>query len=319
MIGSGLKFLKRWYLTLADRSVPDWVEGRDILLYWRYRIYFTIVLTGFFVGVVVFVCSLPMIFAKGLWGLLVYDLIALSANLALLITRRTSLEFRMLCGLVLIYATGTAICLNVGILSGGPAWLFCFSVFAGVFFGVGAAVAALVLNALILFCLGMLTFAGLWGTTFPFFTSVGRMMVSGSNFIFLNGVTAVFVSVLFKGLIMARQKEKEMAASLRQGNERFHSLANAAMEGILFVQKGRCLQVNQTAVGLFGFTASSDLTGLPLSAVIAPAFHEMISDNALATMTTPGKWWPDAWIFQPFPSLSRAGPCVLRDSGRFLL
>ncbi len=316
MKGSGIETIKQRVEQFADRFVPDGIEAKDPLLYWRHRMYFTVVFSGLVIGLVIFLLSLPLIFSKSLWGLLIYDLVALGTGLVVLLSRRLSIVGRGVISLALLYATGMMICLNVGVLSGGPAWLFCCAVFAGVFFGVRAVLLVLLLNALSLLSLGGLALSGMWGAEFPFFTSIERMLNGGINYIFISGVTAVFVSVQVQGLLVARQKEKEMALSLKQSNDRFHSLANAAMEGILFVHKGRCLQANQTAVGLFGFSSAEKFSGMPLAALIDPAFHDRVSEQALEKMGAPLEMVARRTDESTFPVSVQSRAMIFEDLGQ---
>ena len=286
------------------------------MLYWRYKIHFTVVFASLCLGFAVFVFSLPLVISNRVWGLLVYDVFAFAAGLILLLSRRMPLKGKILTGLLLLYTTGMVICLKVGILSGGPAWLFCCTVFAGIFIGVRAVLICLLVNATSLFFLGMLKLSGVWGAAFPFFDSFWRMLAAGVNYLLVSGVTAISVGVMVEGLLVARQKENELTASLKQSNERFLSLADAAMEAILFVHKERCLQVNQTAVQLFKAPSSDYFSGIPLTELVDPECHAGMAEDICSGEEASREITARRMDGSSFPVSVRSRPMVFEGLGR---
>jgi signal transduction histidine kinase len=161
-----------------------------------------------------------MMIKEKLWGLLTIDWFVWLMGIYLLLSRRLRYEIRTVIALLLVYSLGLVIIIYVGLLSGGPAWLFAFAVLVGVLLGAKAAIAALAVNAITLTITCWLISAGLFGQTFPFFNTVEAMIVAGANFMLLNAIAAISVAVLVKGLISAHQKEESLYRTLKK--ERFY-------------------------------------------------------------------------------------------------
>jgi PAS domain S-box-containing protein len=97
---------------------------------------------------------------------------------------------------------------HLGPLSGGPAWLFAFSVFTGLLLGLKAALMAVILNGISLSVIGWLTFNGNLFADLPFFASKARAIAAGANFLVLNAGAAISVSALVHGLQTSAEQEK---------------------------------------------------------------------------------------------------------------
>jgi len=183
---------------------------KDGLLYWRVRILFAILFAGLLLGILVIIPVTVLVIKQRLWGLGIIDGGACLTAVGLLFSRRLKYEIRAALTLLIPYAIGLAIIISVGPLSGGPAWLFTFAVLVGVLLGSRAAIMALTVNAITLTIIGWLISSGRFGQTFPFFNTSEAMIVAVVNFIFLNAITAISVTVLVKGLASTHQKEREL-------------------------------------------------------------------------------------------------------------
>lgn len=192
------------------------MDESDSLSYWRVRILSTILLSGLLLGFLVIVSVIPMAFEEKLWGLLFWDGVIWILGIILLFSPQISYKFRAFAAIAMIYGVGLAVILSVGPLSGGPAWLFGFAVIAGILLGPRAAILAVFVNAVTISAIGFLMITKKWGLFFPFFNSERIMVVAGVNFVFLNALAAISVSVLVKGLSLSNQKEKKLAGSLKE-------------------------------------------------------------------------------------------------------
>ncbi|MDA8133698.1 MAG: PAS domain S-box protein [Desulfobacteraceae bacterium] len=195
---------------------PEDTPETDTLSFWRTRILSTMLFFGIAVGLFVLISILPMAIEKRLWGLVCLDALIWSAAVCLLLLPQIPYRVRAAFALLFAYIIGLAIIVSVGPLSGGPAWLFCFAVLAGVLLGPRAAVIALVVNTLTLGAIGYLMIQGVFGADFPFFDSQRLMVVAGINFLFLNALSAISVAVLVRGLTASHEKEKQLAVSLKK-------------------------------------------------------------------------------------------------------
>lgn len=265
---------------------------KDGLIYWRVRILFAILLGGLLLCLIAMIPSFALVFREQLWGLGVFEVLLYGMAVTLLFSRRIRYEIRAAATLISFYAMGVMIILLVGPLSGGPMWLFAFAVLVGVLLGSRAAVAALGVNAISLTILGWLISAGKIGQEFPFFTTSAHMIAAGVNFMVLNGVAAISVAALVKGLVSTHQKERALTrhlereqahlieakrkleheaeerqreieerryaeTALRESEERFRNLSNSLPQVVFETdERGILSFANQNAFELFGYGES---------------------------------------------------------------
>ena len=206
---------KRFWDRIMKRIFPEANPETDSLSFWRTRILSTMLVFGIAAGFLVILSILPMAIEKRLWGLVFLDVLIWSAAVCLLLLPQISYRVRAAFALLFAYIIGLAIIVSVGPLSGGPAWLFCFAVLAGVLLGPRAAVIALMVNTVTMGAIGYLIVRGTFGADFPFFDSKRLMVVAGINFLFLNALSAISVAVLVRGLTASHEKEKRLALSLK--------------------------------------------------------------------------------------------------------
>ena len=209
-------YFQRFQILAMNRMTPGVVIEKDSLTYWRVRILFAIILTGLLIGIFVFVPVNVMLIKEKMWGLLSFDWFVWLMGIYLLLSRRLRYEVRAAIALLMVYGLGLAILINVGPLSGGPAWLFAFAVLVGVLLGAKAAMVGLAINAITLTIICWLISAGFFGQTFPFFYTMEAMIVAGANFMLLNAIAAISVAVLVKGLISTHLKEKTLYSTLQK-------------------------------------------------------------------------------------------------------
>ncbi|WDP83985.1 MAG: PAS domain S-box protein [Desulfobacter sp.] len=186
----------------------------ESLLFWRIHILFSILFVGVFLGFVALIIVMPMFLERQLWGLLAADTGLWGLGLVLLAVPGISFRVRTILSLLGVYSLALVIIINVGLLSGGPAALFAFSVLCGVLLGYRAALLSVVLNAVTLCLFAALTTQGSLETVSAFFDSPFLMVTSGATFIFLNAMAALSVSVLLRGVVLSNKKEKQLSASL---------------------------------------------------------------------------------------------------------
>ena len=185
-------------------ALPD-SPGGDFT-YWRERILRILLGTGILTGILVFVPSAVMLLKSGHWRLVLVDSLVYVSMILLMFATRIRYEVRAGLMVLASYVVGLWVVVSVGLLSGGPAWLFMFAIIAGILLGPRAAVAAIATNAATLTVLWYLTRNGTIGADQPFFPTPGRAMVAGVNFIFLNALVAVSIAVLMQGLQSAASK-----------------------------------------------------------------------------------------------------------------
>jgi len=209
--------------SFIQRALNNTVFEENSLALWRVKILFSIYLTGLTFGTFAFIAGIFLVFVEKAWSLLIFDTFAYSLCIFLIFSRRISYQFRASISLLMFYFVGVVIIVSVGPLSGGPIWLFTFAVMVGVLLGARAAISAVCINSITITVILWLMTTGKIGQGFPFFNSPQAMIAAGINFIVLNLIASLSISVLFKGLVTAHQKEINLKIHLDQ--EKIYLLA----------------------------------------------------------------------------------------------
>jgi PAS domain S-box-containing protein len=205
----------------------------DSLSYWRVRILFTIILTSVVVGFLSFIPLIPLVIEQNLWALFIFDVTAWSLGPYLLLARAPSYKIRAGITLFMFYLIGVIVIFTVGVMSGGPAWLFAFAVLVGVLLGSRAAMIALAVNAITLLILSELIHTGYFNQSISIFKSTKSMVMAGASFMLLNTIAAMSVAVLVKGLLSAHQKERDLTNTLIKEHSQLIGLKNELEQEVL--------------------------------------------------------------------------------------
>ncbi|MBK9237167.1 MAG: EAL domain-containing protein [Rhodoferax sp.] len=88
------------------------------------------------------------------------------------------------------------------------------------------------------------------------------------------------------GVITDISEGKRMEGELTESREKFRGLSEAAFEAIFISEKGRCLEQNQRAEQMFGYSAQEAL-GRPGTDWIAPADRELVIKNMMSGYELP--------------------------------
>ena len=195
---------------LVSFTYPN--PDQEGLRYWRERILWTALASGWALSFIALLPAAFMAVNEQRWILLGADIAALLVIGSLLLLPRLGLVRRTGILLFVVYFVGVFIIREVGFLSGGPAWLFCFAVLSGVLLGLKAALAAMILNGLTLWALA-------WFLGTNDVISSTRAVTAGINFIFLNAASAIAVAVLVNGLESLNQRTLQTAAALELERE----------------------------------------------------------------------------------------------------
>ncbi len=279
----GLVYYLKFQSAMIERLVWPDSPGKNELVRWRALILFSILFWGLVLGTLAFTGSIVAILEKGFWGLAVADVLCLGLGFVLLGAPGIKFEIRAFITCFIFYLIGIAVILLVGPQIGGPAWLFAFSVLAGVLLGSFAAFGAILMNAVFLLTICLLILKGKYESSLPFFNDPLELVAGVGNFLVVNAITAVSVSALVKGLFQT-YKEKEALAEnlkkeqvelvlikqaleleikdrkykeieLKENERRFRELAESLPETIFEVDlKGRVTFVNKRGFEQFGYT-----------------------------------------------------------------
>lgn len=298
----------RFWEYVRTRYGPETDPEKDALLYWRELILFSLISIGLALSIFVLIPTLYMAVKDRLWGLAIFDSSIFFITLSLLISKRIKYEARATIVVFMLFATGVVVILSVGLLSGGPAWLFGFAVLAAALLGLKTALVAIMLNGVTLGTLGWLTSTGLIGTGHIFFISMERAVVAGFNFLLLNALAATIVAVLLKGLEELNRKtnlavdeirweraqlleakevlnaeietRKQAEKHLKKSEERFRQMAELMPEIIFEMDTTtRLTFVNQNAYDLFRYTKEDFSEGLFAVDMLIPEERERAAEE----------------------------------------
>ena len=186
------------------------------LAYWRARILFSILFAAMLFVTFASITGIATAVEQGAWGLIIFNLFGDTICVFLIFSRRLKYTTRASVTLMMCYATGIAVILSVGPLSGGAVWLFAFAVLVGILLGARPAVFAILLNAGSLSIIAWLMAAGKYGADFPFFQTPQIMVSAIVNFVVMNAIVAVSVASLVKGLVVTSENKGALAESLKQ-------------------------------------------------------------------------------------------------------
>ncbi|MBX7257119.1 MAG: response regulator [Candidatus Hydrogenedentes bacterium] len=192
---------------------PD-SSRRDVdLLYWREYILNAILFVGVILGTVTYVPSLYMSIVGGVYGVAFIDTVVLLIAVGLFFGKRIPFHFRSVGLISMMYVLGVWLLVSVGPIS--QIYLFAFSVMAGLLLGVRAAIAALVLNAVTLLFVGFTSGTGFYSPFLPEDNRLVAWSVTTLNFLFVNAVISLSLSVLLKGLEQSLASANAATSALR--------------------------------------------------------------------------------------------------------
>ncbi len=258
--------IKEFFTYAFNKWLP--LSNHDVgsLSYWRERILFSILFSGVLLGSLVIIAIIPLVIIEQRWNLLIFDSLSWIAGLLLLIYPNISFHTRVIISVVIMYTIGLFLTIHIGPLSGGPAWLFSFSVISGVLLGTRASIISVLINAATLSIVGFLFINTSLGQSLPFFNTTQHMYAAGVNFLFLNALCSISVSVLLKGLNRSHEKEKRLSASLQKSEKKYKHIYDNAPAGMYEFDftTGRFISVNKVMHSYTGYSEKELLSMDPM-------------------------------------------------------
>jgi PAS domain S-box-containing protein len=215
--------IRRWLRPVLNTK-------NSALANWREKILFAVLVTALILSLAAFVPAVMVGIRERLWGLVIIDLAVYLGVWFLFIFRGLHYELRALGATVLVYLVGLNVCVQVGLFSGGPAYLFTCAILAGLLIGLRAAVAAVVINGLTLVILGLLTSYGRLPGQHLFFSSMARALAAGTSFILVNAVSAISAAVLVRGLHHVTTRQTALTEELYRERKELLEIRNRLKE-----------------------------------------------------------------------------------------
>lgn len=271
--------LARWWAAFLSRLSAPGLADSESLAFWRHRVLQYLIAAGLLAAVLIMVPTFVILLSEGRWWMAAIDIAIYAVIAGMMLVPKLTFNVRTCAVLATLYLVGIWVMVNLGMLSGGPAWLFTFAVIAGILLGFRAAVAAIAINALTLAGLGWLQTLGLVAAGQPFFPTLGRALAAGFNFLFLNALVALSIAGLTRGLQAAITRGREARDALlkevdvRRQAERFLQASEA---------KYRLLAENLSDI-LWSLDMAMNLT------YVSPAARTLLgwSEEELGTMRVP--------------------------------
>ncbi|MEJ2039538.1 MAG: PAS domain S-box protein, partial [Desulfosarcinaceae bacterium] len=260
----------------------------DGFVFWREKILRIVLGTGLIIGFPVVVSSATVVLKAGYWWLALSDVVLYGAMVALMFSMKLHYIVRAWLITLTCYVAGVWIITAVGFLSGGPIWLFLFAVLAGILLGVRAAVAAILLNALTLVLLGHWARSGLIAGGQPFFPDARRAFVAGVNYIYINCVVAISLTLVMQALQSAINNEKSARAELHaevevrkqaelfltESEQKYRVLAESITDVIWMMNMQlRFTYISPAARKLLGWTVE-ELMEMTLDRILTPEAYK---------------------------------------------
>ena len=199
----------RW--TTPTDKTPE--EG---LIFWQDRVVSSILLTATCLGIFAYIPSVLLCIKEELWSIAIFDTAIYALVVGLTLFRRIPFHIRAYAIIFSSYFLGLVLVWIVGPGAAGPVWMFMFPVLAGVLLGFRASMTALLINIVTLIGIGLLIHMDFprWMTPQPH--TIERWIVISFNFILLNALAALALSIVLSGLQESLNHEKTMRKSLEQ-------------------------------------------------------------------------------------------------------
>jgi two-component system cell cycle sensor histidine kinase/response regulator CckA len=195
-------------------TAPQPGGRREGLAKWRERILFAVLATALTLSLAAFVPAIAVGVRERLWGLVIIDSSVYLVTWLLFIFRGLRYEIRATIAVLLVYLVGLNVCIEVGLFSGGPAYLFTCAILAGLLLGLKAAILTVTLNVITIVSVGYLISGGHLPGEHVYFGSMERALAAGASYILLNAVSAVSAAVLVRGLSRITTRQTELTREL---------------------------------------------------------------------------------------------------------
>jgi len=193
------------------QSLPGREEGLE---FWRQKIYYFLSLAFVIFGMVAYIPSLIVSFYQELWGVAILDSAVYILILVLFFVRSIPFEIRVHGLLFIIYVLGVALLLLLGAVGAGLLYLFAFPVLASIMVGFRSALLSIVINFLTLVIFGILLKDGSLENSLMTTYNLESWIIIGVNFLCLNLMVCIPITILINGLEITLKEEKRARALL---------------------------------------------------------------------------------------------------------
>jgi diguanylate cyclase (GGDEF)-like protein/PAS domain S-box-containing protein len=304
--------------TLKERVIHPALVQEEGIEYWQEMILKIITFSGIILGLLVFIPSIVHIVQRAWWGVLISSSIIYLLTVVVVVKHPVSFRWQVILVIFISYFLGTLSLITMGPNGAGFLWLFAFMVLSSSLLGLVPAIISVGVNALTLFILGVLLGTGSLSDTALSEYSGWNWAIVSANFLALNILVSVSISILMRGLDITLAREREARKSLKdeqeqlidtnvrlkqemvdkvsaldaleESEERYRRLVELSPEAIL-VQDGReIIYINQAGCDLLGVEKPEDITGLPVRQILHMEDYEIISEQLEDNQNVKKRW-----------------------------
>lgn len=275
-----LRWFKKAVSALERWTRPHPGEATDALRYWQERVLRSVGLAASVLGLFVYVVSVWLSLKERLWLIALVD--TLMYAWMILIVVRTSLSYRFRSGsLVMIsYLLGVVLLGVLGPFGAGPVWLFVFPILTGTLMGQRASLAALGLNALTLAATGAAIWSGVMQWPIPDANPMAKWLVTSVNFILLDAMATITITVLLHGLRSALEQEKVLRWGVEESEARLKTIFETVHAGILIIDADTLHIADANP-------AAADMVGQPRNVIVGHWCREHLAASILDVSSRP--------------------------------
>lgn len=193
--------MNKWQKRICFLLSPKDNKNPNSILYWRERIFYTILLVSLILGGLTIIPSIISGYNDGLFSLIVIDLAIVASVGYFLFDSKIPFKIKSNIFLLSIFILSVSLIIMGGTyILGGFIYLIAFSVTASIWRGTKIAAITIVINMLTFILIGYLVYRQLLHITHLSSYSLSNWVTLGSNLFLVNVITAVSVGLLIDGL-----------------------------------------------------------------------------------------------------------------------
>ena len=181
-------------------------------------------------GLIAYIPSVYLSVRENLWPVVILDTAVYIILLILFAFRNIPYLYRVYSLLFIIYLLGVALLIILGPDGAGLVWLFAFPTLTSIMAGVRPALIAIAINTLTVIVLGFLNYLNIFHYTLMSSYHTESWEIISVNFICLNMLTSIPISLLVEGLESSLKEEEKIEALLREEQKKLQEAKEKAEE-----------------------------------------------------------------------------------------
>ncbi len=253
-------------MTIRDRIKQFWRQEEKRFLskedrhaaplkYWRARIIFILYFAAVSLGPVALIPSLILSVIERLWIIVILDIIVYSIVVFAYFKRNISTRTRTWAAVLIFYALGVVLIFVLGPKGAGYIWLFGASVMAGAMLGIHSGLFSLMMNLIAMTVAGVYVHFASPAWSLHMENASTAWLVVSTNFLLVNALITITVSIIFDGLKQSLQQEQKTNEHLQEGRRQLRTIFEANPNPILiYSDEGVAIRINTAFKRLMGFT-----------------------------------------------------------------